>query len=334
MAGGGAPLPRLGPLDLYADRVVIDDRHWDTLLSWCSPEFRREPWLHSPPEAWKVGGVVAHLGRLASFKRSIHLSGGTLNPPDRPKTVSLDDAEPYDDARPSERLRNSLLLLRRLIATERHSLRHGHGWFPHSHEVRTGEMRGVSIPCNLLTDLSIRMSYYRHRLLHLATTAPRASRTYLEIGAGFGALARYVLSDRRSRQARFVICDLPEFLPVCYWYLCASGISVAPLGDTDADSARVVLTTGAGLPSVGAVDVAINTMSFQHMTRDNINYYLGQIDRLGAEAVFLVNRDELRDPTDVPISQYSRPSRYRVELDHVAWSGRRHREQVWRRDSA
>jgi putative sugar O-methyltransferase len=190
----------------------------------------------------------------------------------------------------------------------------------------------MSLFDNALTDLSIRMSYYRHRILSLAARGPIVSRRYLEIGAGFGALARYLLDSPKSRDAHYVICDLPEFLPVCYWYLRSSDIDVAPFGGPDSATSRVLLTTGEHLPHVGRVDVAINTMSFQHMTIENIRYYLGQLDALGADAVFLVNRDTQRDPTDVPISRYPRPAGFRVESDHGAWTGgTKHREQVWRR---
>jgi putative sugar O-methyltransferase len=224
------------------------------------------------------------------------------------------------------------MLARMMLRVERHSLRHGHGLFRHIRETSTGDLRRVTLFHNSITDLSIRMSYYRHRVLSLAARSPIISRRYLEIGAGFGALARYVLDSPLSRDAHYVICDLPEFLPVCYWYLRSSGIKVAPFGDPDSATSRVLLTTGEHLPRVGKVDVAINTMSFQHMTIENIRYYLGQLGFLGVDTVFLVNRDIQRDPTDVPISRYPRPVGFQVESDHGAWTGGTQvREQVWRR---
>ena len=47
----------------------------------------------------------------------------------------------------------------------------------------------------------------------------------------------------------------------------------------------------------------INTMSFQHMSADSVGFYLGEASRLDSHYIFLNNRDWIRDPTDLIMSE-------------------------------
>jgi len=65
----------------------------------------------------------------------------------------------------------------------------------------------------------------------------------------------------------------------------------------------------------GPVHLAVNTMSFQHMTSRNLQYYGALMRALDTRMVYLLNRIVRRDPTDVPIAEYPFLSQYRIAMD-------------------
>lgn len=116
----------------------------------------------------------------------------------------------------------------------------------------------------------------------------------LEIGGGFGGLCA-VLNFRN-----YYFVDLPEIAPLAYWYLKNKGKEVNYVTPWD-------------LPKLNAkIDLFINTMSFQHMTQENLEYYFGEIARLKPKYLFLVNRNWKRDPTDVIMDDYPIPKDYQL----------------------
>lgn len=95
-----------------------------------------------------------------------------------------------------------------------------------------------------------------------------AAPTILEIGGGYGALARALC--RSFPRARYVICDLPESLMYAGLYLASAGVSVAVWPRR----ARVTLLPNYRFGEMPApVDLAINTLSMSEMTEAQVHAY-------------------------------------------------------------
>lgn len=104
----------------------------------------------------------------------------------------------------------------------------------------------------------------------------------VDIGGGYGHLAK----ELSSFCEQVSLVELPANLPLAEEYLAGTDVRVLhPSEDFDAD-------------------IIVNTMSFQHMTQANLEYYTKKIVDSGAKAVYTVNRMTKRDPTDVVIYEY------------------------------
>jgi hypothetical protein len=163
-----------------------------------------------------------------------------------------------------------------------------------------------------MTEAQLRYLYYRRQL----TEALGGSlSTVLEIGGGYGGLAAELL--QRMNIGRYYLVELPESVPLAYFYLRASFDCPVQVLSTPEDpvdpAARIIILPAWKLQSITEpISLLINTMSFQHMMPESVRFYLAQADRLQARHLYLVNRDSKRDPTDLPISQYPIPASYRV----------------------
>ncbi|GEM_PF-3003404 len=161
-----------------------------------------------------------------------------------------------------------------------------------------------------ITEAQIRYLYYRHQIREAVGDSLG---TILEVGGGFGGLATDLLHHCEVK--RFFLVELPDTLPLAYFYLRASfEVPVQCLfhaGDRMDPNARIVVLAPWMLPQLQAeLDLLINTMSFQHMMSESVRFYLEQADRLNTRVLYLVNRDTQRDPTDLVISKYPIPSAY------------------------
>lgn len=170
-----------------------------------------------------------------------------------------------------------------------------------------------------VTEASIRHFYYRAQIERVFG---REFDTILEIGGGFGGLCAEVLAHCGVR--RFIVVELPDCIPICWFYLSSlfdcRVQALFGLKDELDPEVRIAIVAPWALPSLNcSVDVAINTMSFQHMTRDNLHYYFDELDRLETSRMYLVNRNEVRDRSDVIIDDYPIPPRFRLieESDYL-----------------
>ena len=59
-------------------------------------------------------------------------------------------------------------------------------------------------------------------------------------------------------------------------------------------------------------DLHISTMSYQHMTKNNLDFYFREIKRLKVKYLFLNNRTIKRDSTDIPIDDYDLRDKYEI----------------------
>jgi len=288
-------------------------------------------------------------GRLRAFRRSF-LAAGRLNFPDSPEPK--EHFLRWGDTLPSrvQRWRGMRQLLRmvmrmRSVGTIR--LRDLDDRGPGQPSVFALPMSFAALGAALagakgwrerpdvcrLTETQTRGLYYRLRLLKLIGTNPGP---ILEIGGGYGGLATEVLQHLPT--PRYIMVDLPDALPLAYYHMRASfdcEIQVlARRGDVLNPDARIVLAAPWMLPEISTpVGLAINTMSFQHMARANLDYYFAQIDRLGARRIYTVNRDTRRDSTDVPISEYPVPARF-TTVHNRPWLFGAHPERVFVDQSA
>jgi putative sugar O-methyltransferase len=168
------------------------------------------------------------------------------------------------------------------------------------------------------TEAQLRWLYYRYRLEELAG---RRLGTVLEIGGGYGGLAVELLT--KSQMEWYFFVELPDTLPLTWFYARAClgdnvAIAYTPQ-DVSKPNAQLVLLPPWLLPAVtGRVDLIVNTVSFNHMDRRNLNFYFGEIGRLQAKRLYLVNRNWKREPTDVAIDDYPIPSEFKL-VDDQPW---------------
>ena len=178
-------------------------------------------------------------------------------------------------------------------------------------------LSGVSasngLDCYRITEAQLRFVYYRKRITRLLNGQPLGM--VLEVGGGYGGLAAELL--QHVPIGRYVIVELPDAMPLAALYLraCFEEPVQALAGPDEAPDpeARILILPPWALPHLpGEADLLINTMSFQHMTAESLQFYFAQAQRLRTGHMYLVNRDVQRDPTDVPISRYPIPDEYRL----------------------
>ncbi len=255
------------------------------------------PWTYSPVETWKIDYFLKNLNEdnLKNFRRT-SLSEGLISFPDRPLKYESGVLNPWIKGLPLwQKIRGmrdigvELLRARKKI------------------EFKLSDINDnlVGNPCcyklgkNNITDLAIRMCFYSKYLEKEFS----GINSVLEIGGGFAALSLKLANSKKLNIKKYVLVDLPESLALSYYYL----------RNSECDIDKFVIVAPWMLPEVEKdFDLLINTMSFQHMSKDNIRYYFNQIDRLDIKNLYLVNRDTIRDATDTKISEYPIPEKYKL----------------------
>ena len=294
---------------------------WDVLLAKMRNFDVDHPSGHSDVEKWKRDSFLDDFDQLLNFRRNF-LSGGTINPPDRPSFISRDLNYENEKRRTFWFLR----LFHRLSKLELHSaLRHKH-FFKYYPDEQRNNFRRSSLFNNYLLDLPIRVSYYFSNVKHERKLEDESS--ILEIGGGFGALA--LLYCRQFPLDTYYLVDLPENLLLAYINLTQGGIPVATIDNVHADFRGVILLTGDEIASVNKADIFVNTMSFQHMNLRNIEFFFSHLFRIQPKKMYFVNRLEKRDPTDISILDYPKNVNYRLKKQNRIFT-HKHLEQVWER---
>ena len=182
-----------------------------------------------------------------------------------------------------------------------------------------------------VTEAQIRYLYYRGQIGQLIGSS---FDTVMEIGGGYGGLAGELL--RRSNIRQYLLVELPDAMPLAYFYLkasfdCPIQVLYQP-GETVDPDARIVILAPWKLADVSdGIDLLVNTMSFQHMTEENIKYYFAEVGRLAPEWMYLVNRELPSENSYVRISDYPIPDSY-ATVHHEPWLFSHHREVVLKRE--
>jgi len=257
--------------------------------------------------------------RLARFRRS-EVSSGTQTFPDRPNEfTALDFGRFYPDLSPAERsqvvptLQGQYLgLLCRLYRCEAPGI----DWYDAAaRDDDRFDPRTVEVPrLGIVTGKSLQAAYYACRV---ASLVPENG-TVLEIGGGFGMLASRLLAIRPD--ITYVLTDLPVNMVLTHTYLTSHyGDAVAGLwqdGDRPSPEHRALVVPPWRLAELPLrVDLAVNTMSFQHMDERNHAFYGEAMRKLGTRRLYHLNREVPIagvDTMDIPASRYGFMADYSV----------------------
>lgn len=240
-----------------------------------------EGWAPSRVEGWKRGFSTMDRRHLANFRRS-ELSGGTQEIPDRPADFPpLEFGRLYPAYTADEReasVRQFRIQFHVYLTRLLQRGAQGINWYDDAvlDDDRFGA-RLIDLPgIGPVTSKSIQSAYYASRIMSLV---PRNG-VVLEIGSGFGAVASRLLAIRPGPRNRAIV--------VPPWRL-------------------------ASLPL--QVDLAVNTMGFQHMDERNHAFYGDVMRRLGTRRLYHVNRNVVIEGVDtmvVPADRYSFMADYRI----------------------
>lgn len=262
---------------------------------------------HSPVEEYKtqIQREFGNISNVLIFKRH-RVCMGTLNEPDRP-------ADQLQVIFPDEviaiRCLNTLKLVKRFCIFQYYSFKNHGKFFRYVSESKVGQPRKFSFPRNFISDAGIRHSYYRSSIQKLVALNIHS---VLEIGAGFGGLCNLLLKDGKIDS--YFIVDLPENLLLQHFYLDKNGHQVLPWkarASRDAVRPCTYLLNGEEISELdGQIELLINTMSMQHMSKMNLVFYFEQINRLNVSSLYLVNRNVIRDASDVKMENYPIPDSY------------------------
>jgi putative sugar O-methyltransferase len=132
--------------------------------------------------------------------------------------------------------------------------------------------------------------FYHARTLLSCITYINAPQRIIEVGGGYGALARLWLSLSRSPATSYAIIDIPESL---FFAECALrqefGDAIGYFDGIDPGT-PVVLVPLCHLPHFArSADVVINTGSMQEMTDEWIDLYMAWLDRVDARYFYSLN---------------------------------------------
>lgn len=268
-------------------------------------------WRHSPVENWKRDYFAKNFNEtnLVNFRRT-PLCEGTISFPDRPLRIKNQRIDkPWFSGIPFWQkirgVRDIFLELYQLNSRFKFKL-------SEVSDDLIGNPCYYRIGGAKVTDLAIRMCFYGKYIVK--EFSGKKNINILEIGGGFGGLCWRLFNSPDLSVGKYFFVDLPEMLPLAYWFLNNSGIKTSMiLSAADKADGQAAVVAPWMLPKLDFnFDLFINTMSFQHMTKENLDYYFSEIERLNIDNLFLVNRDSVRDPTDLKISDYPISSKYEL----------------------
>jgi len=249
---------------------------------------------------------------LISFRRT-PLALGEQNWPDRPKNHS----EPWLKCIPlKEKIYGGFYLCKMLLKTRLHFINKSKFILEHYKDNKVGNPCYYRIPfIGTFTEASIRQGYYIDRIIYLLKKYGYKEElcNVFEIGGGFAGLCGKFMTVLRPK--RYILTDLPEDMFLSLYYLSKffQNVSLIYLQEDliKLEQPGIFIIAPWLLEKLNIkMDLAINTMSFQHMTLGNIKYYFDIIYRHKTKFIYFVNRNAKRDPTDVIVDDYPIPKSY------------------------
>jgi len=292
-------------------------------------------WGHSDIEDWKIDlPYFSDVNHIINFRRSI-TSGGTLNPPDRPYKVSKkyhgieeDVSSWFDGLGVFDKLKGVDTLLKL------------YSFF--SRRIKTYKLESldstlrdnmIGNPCyykipffGRVTEASTRFWYYSTFISNKFNNLNNV----LEIGSGYGGLSSVIFNSCNSD--RYFLVDLPENLSLAYYYHKCLGNEIQTIfKDQDLYKTKnkgIFLIAPFMLHEINIkLDLVINTMSFQHMTKKNIDYYFRFINEKEILNLYYVNRTIKRDESDVVEQDYPIDKKFILTHDEEFFSV--HKEKIY-----
>jgi hypothetical protein len=290
--------------------------------------------VYSEVENWKEAISEAEFSRKKkSFRRNI-LSGGVLNFPDRPRKIT----KKYDGLGEDLRTWNianykvsdiiygicflikKIYILRRRLKAFRVTIKYGNIF-----DSKIGK------PIFLLpkiTEASIRYWYYSNLL---RTLVPGATKI-IEIGGGYGGLCGSIIKSSKDKIA-YTIVDLPHNIKLTKYYLINNGIKIitSPRDRSTSESTVILIESDhLGLDQFDeSYDIAINTMSFQHMNFNQIKTYFCLMKELNTKFIYYLNRISIRDAGDTSCLNYPIDQKYKLIISNY-WQGKDHLERLFK----
>ena len=148
------------------------------------------------------------------------------------------------------------------------------------------------------TEANIRYSFY-YGLLSKYVPLERVS-AILEIGGGFGGLIGRI--GQKWPEIRLYAVELPQMSILVFYYLKTKlGAQLVWQKPYDFNSYRVNVLLPWMLEDTDVpVDLAINTMSFQHMDKRNLHFYFTHLQKMGVKRIFSINRETAVNQGEVP----------------------------------
>lgn len=151
----------------------------------------------------------------------------------------------------------------------------------------------------------------------------RAPTSVVEVGAGYGRTAHWLLS--LHPQATYTIVDIEPARTISQWYLSQL---------FEPDRLRFLSPQEAEQLPRGSFDLGVSISSLQEMTPDQVESYLRLLDRtIAAGTVFLKQWETWRNPDDqleLRFADYPFPQRWRRVLDETAPVQTRFVQAAWR----
>jgi putative sugar O-methyltransferase len=175
---------------------------------------------------------------------------------------------------------------------------------------------------------------------------PSGNRRVAELGAGYGRLAHVFLSDGASR---YFIFDIPPALYVSQWYLTRLFptkriFRFRPIRDfsgvqRDVESSEIGFFTPNQMELFPDrfFDAMVSVSTLPEMTKDQIDNYLEQMNRLSSRHVYLKQWLNWKNPLDgheVKPSTFFLSSDWRLILDRQDEIQSLFFERLWRRTSS
>jgi putative sugar O-methyltransferase len=158
--------------------------------------------------------------------------------------------------------------------------------------------------------------YHARILLRCVTALDRPIRNIIEIGGGYGALARLWFKNPFAPIERYTIVDVPESLIFSDIALRQEFGDVVCYFDGQSRADRpIVLVPVCHLDSYSCpVDLVINTASMQEMTDDWIDFYMAWLDQCDAKYFYSLNY------AAQPISEMGESRTFWAPRPSRAWS--------------
>lgn len=247
---------------------------------------RQEILHHDPENTWLQSQLMlgqplflnaeATTRRMPCF-RSMVLSGGSLYWPDC-QIPGLS----WFTGDIAQHVAASIQDLRRLEGVFRETCERLEApWIPCAEDL-IGEPYHYTVDGCIQTQVNLRYSLYVSLFEHFVATDGAV--TLLEIGGSFGGLSGRLMERHPDWSLRFT--EVPYLCPYADYYLRTK------LGADPARPDRIRVLYPFELAQAEAADIAVNTMSFQHMTTANLNFYFSHMRRMGVSRIFSVNRSE------------------------------------------